>query len=285
MVDEKDVIELVAEPVDANPAALVPLVPPTTSVSPVMSMSDIINLGNVLVRSGMFRSTTNAEQAVAKILAGREYGLGPIQSMSHIYVIDGKVGMSAALIGAKIRQHPAYNFKVTGHDKMQCAIEFYYQGEIAGTSTFTIEDAKDAGLIRKGGPWEKYPRNMVYARALTNGARWYCPDVFGGAVYTPDELGAGVVFDSTGQEVFEAKAISAPPASAPPRASRRETTGDICPKHGTPFYPPSAKQIAAGFSSPSHKVADGDGFCSRDDLSGASFEEPNSDGEVEEQAW
>jgi hypothetical protein len=32
---------------------------------------------------------------------------------------------------------------------------------------------------------------MLYARALSNGAKWYCPDVFGGPIYTPDELGRG----------------------------------------------------------------------------------------------
>lgn len=196
---------LEAEGVNAH--ALAPVAP--------MSMSDIMSLGSVLVRSGMFRSTTNAEQAVAKILAGREYGLGPVTSMTHIYVIDGKVGMSASLIGAKIRQHPAYNFQVVNHDDAQCSIEFYYQDKPAGVSDFTMQHAKDAGLIRRGGAWEKYPRNMVYARALTNGARWYCPDVFGGAIYTPEELGARVVFDAVGAEVVESLPTAAPLAAAP----------------------------------------------------------------------
>jgi hypothetical protein len=39
---------------------------------------------------------------------------------------------------------------------------------------------------------------MLYARALSNGAKWYCPDVFGGPIYTPDELGA-VVDGETGE--------------------------------------------------------------------------------------
>ena len=34
---------------------------------------------------------------------------------------------------------------------------------------------------------------MLFARAMSNGVRWYCPDVFAGmAVYTPDEMGADV---------------------------------------------------------------------------------------------
>jgi hypothetical protein len=34
---------------------------------------------------------------------------------------------------------------------------------------------------------------MLFARAMSNGVRWYCPDVFSGApTYTPEELGADV---------------------------------------------------------------------------------------------
>ena len=39
----------------------------------------------------------------------------------------------------------------------------------------------------------KFPRNMLFARSLSNGVKWFCPDIFLGApVYTPDELGATV---------------------------------------------------------------------------------------------
>ena len=38
---------------------------------------------------------------------------------------------------------------------------------------------------------DKFPRNMLFARAMSNGQKWYCPDAFNGAtVYTPEELGA-----------------------------------------------------------------------------------------------
>jgi hypothetical protein len=43
-----------------------------------------------------------------------------------------------------------------------------------------------------GDNWKRYPRNMLFARCISNAARWFCPSVFGGPVYTPDELGAAV---------------------------------------------------------------------------------------------
>ena len=42
---------------------------------------------------------------------------------------------------------------------------------------------------------------MLFARALTNGARWHCPDVFGGAIYEPEELGAKVEYTDNGESV------------------------------------------------------------------------------------
>ena len=44
-----------------------------------------------------------------------------------------------------------------------------------------------------GANWKNYPRNMLFARAMTNGARWFCPDVYCG--YAEEEL-EGVVVDT-----------------------------------------------------------------------------------------
>ena len=53
-----------------------------------------------------------------------------------------------------------------------------------GNSTFTIDDAKKAGTKNV----DKFPKNMLFARAMSNGVRWYTPDIFNGSVYTPEEL-------------------------------------------------------------------------------------------------
>ena len=43
-----------------------------------------------------------------------------------------------------------------------------------------------------GDNWRKYPKNMLFARAISNGVKWHCPDVMNGQpVYTPDEMGLG----------------------------------------------------------------------------------------------
>jgi len=169
-----------------------------------MSLS---TLGETLVRSGFFADTRQAAQAIVKILAGRELGLGPIASMTGIHVISGRISLSANLIAAVIKRSGRYDFRVTEMTDQVCTIEFYErvdgQREKIGVSTFTAEDARRAQTKNM----DKYPRNMLYARAMSNGARWFTPDVFAGAIYTPEEMGASVDEDGN---VIDAEPIDRP---------------------------------------------------------------------------
>jgi hypothetical protein len=49
-----------------------------------------------------------------------------------------------------------------------------------GKTTFTIEDAKRAELVKPDSGWVKYPQAMLFARAISTGCRTYTPDVFNG---------------------------------------------------------------------------------------------------------
>ena len=56
-----------------------------------------------------------------------------------------------------------------------------------GTSSFSIKDAERANLL-KGNNWRAYPRNMLFARAISNGCKWFCPDLFAGGAYVHGEV-------------------------------------------------------------------------------------------------
>jgi len=162
----------------------------TTEVAtiPALSLSDVMQLGSIAIASGNFPDLRNNEQAIVRIMAGRELGLEPMTALRDLYVIEGKVAMSSGLIASMVRNHPKYDYRITSMDNEHCTIQFFDNDLPTGESTFSIEDAKTAQIYRVGSGWTKYPRNMLFARALTNGARWYCPDAFDGAVYTPEEL-------------------------------------------------------------------------------------------------
>ena len=188
----------------------------------VVVPSDPITLGNVLAASGFFADSKEGAQAAVKVMAGQELGFGPIASMTGIYIVKGRVTLSANLMAAAIKRHPAYTFRVKEHTAEVCTIDFLEDGEVIGTSSFSMDDAKAAGLASSE-TYKKFPKNMLYARALSNGAKWYCPDVFGGAIYTPDELGEEI--DPESGEILNPTAPTPNPVAAEPEPVDAEVVG------------------------------------------------------------
>lgn len=156
-----------------------------------MSLPETESLAKHIVQSGYFKDSRSASQAVVKILAGREIGLPPIASMREVYIVKDKVSFSAHLIAGLVKGSQKYDYRVTRLDDKGCSVTFLEGGKEIGKSEFGEEDARRAQLVA-GDNYKKYPRNMYFSRAIANGCRWYCPDVFNGSVYTPDELGAVV---------------------------------------------------------------------------------------------
>lgn len=160
---------------------------------------ETMQIAAVFAESGFFSDTKTAAQAVVKIMAGREYGFGAFSSMTGIHIIQGKPTLSAHLMAAAIKRSGRYNYRVTRLDDKGCTIEFYDNGKLVGPpSTFTEEDAKKAKLLGKEGPWMAYPRNMYFARAMSNGAKFYCPEVFEAGAYVEGEIVDGEVIEPSG---------------------------------------------------------------------------------------
>lgn len=206
----------------------------------VTSFNETMQLGDVLAKSGFFQDSADAAKAIVKILAGRELGFGPVASMTGINVIKGKVSLSANLIAAAIKRSGRYNYRVSKLDDTTCTIKFFEGKDEIGESTFTMNDAKAAGLATDN--WRKFPRNMLFARAISNGAKWYCPDLSGGPLYTPDELGATIDGD-TGEVIelpTEKPAAKPAPAPAAPQPTSRVTIDAVVtPPQPTPAPTPA----------------------------------------------
>jgi hypothetical protein len=153
---------------------------------------DIMTLGDVLAKSGFFSDSKQASQAVVKVMAGQELGFGPVASMTGINIIQGKVAIGANLLASAIKRSGRYDYHVLKLENNGCTIEFYEGGKSVGISEFNQKDAEAAGVLSKDN-WKKFPRNMYFSRALSNGQKWYCPDVGSGApLYTPEELGVEI---------------------------------------------------------------------------------------------
>lgn len=137
-------------------------------------------IGNVFAESGMFPDIKTQAQAAVKILAGRELGLSPFESMKNLYLVGGKLAIQSNALASLIKKNPKYDYKVQSITAEECKIMFLEnvsdgkQKEL-GISEFTFKEAARAGLVNKDN-WKNYPKNMLFARALANGVRFYCPD-------------------------------------------------------------------------------------------------------------
>jgi hypothetical protein len=193
-----------------------------------------------MARSGLFPDIRRVSQAIVKILAGRELGIGPFAAMSDIHIIDGKPVIGARILAALVRASEHYDYKVVEWTHERCVLAFLREGvQLEPLVSFDEQDAKRAGLdrpTRNGRPSNhtRYPRNMKFARAMSNGVALHCPDLTAGtAVYTPDELEvddpdadaplepaveADVVDDTVAEEIREER------DDADPVAARRALT-------------------------------------------------------------
>lgn len=150
------------------------------------NLEDLQRLGRMCAESGFFQDARQLAQACVKIAAGAEYGLPPVVSMTGINVIKGRVTLSANVMAA-IMKRAGYKIKTRFDGEQSCVITVIDpDGEELGESSFSMDDARKAGL--GGDNWKKFPRNMLFARAVSNAARWFAPEVLTGAI-TPEELG------------------------------------------------------------------------------------------------
>ena len=159
---------------------------PTDTIS-ITTMDELARVADMFAKSGMFADARDAAQAGVRILAGQAWGIDPFTAMTAVQMIQNRPAMSAGVMAAKVKGHPKYDYVVNRLDGEACEIEFFQGDRSLGVSSFTIEDAKQAGYAGKQN-YKQTPRNMLFARALSNGVRWFTPDVFSASVYTPEDF-------------------------------------------------------------------------------------------------
>ena len=152
-----------------------------------MTLDEVMTFAHIAMKSQYF-GVRSVEEAAVKILLGKELGLSTYQAMMGVSVIQGRPSLSAGLVSSQIKQSGRYDYRVNEWTDKSCKISFYQAGQILGASVYTLEDAKRAQLVKPSSNWDKYPRAMLFARAITQGARAYTPDIFFGPIYTEDEL-------------------------------------------------------------------------------------------------
>lgn len=145
--------------------------------------------------SGLFKALKSPAEAFVRMAVAKEMGLGPTTGLRAIYLVNGTPAFSAGFMAARVKSSRRYNYKVIEKTALKCCLEWFEMGESIGHSEFTMEMGKRAGLTSKD-VWKSFPESMLFARALTDGVRTFCPDVMmGHNAYTTEELGAEATSD------------------------------------------------------------------------------------------
>jgi len=176
---------------------------------------------------------------------GAEIGIGPMQSLQCIAVINGRPSIwgdaALALVqSSHVCEYVTESVEGDG-EQMVATCTAKRRGYPSATVVrFTVADAKKAGLWGKTGPWSQYPKRMLQMRARGFALRDCFPDVLKGLVtaeeaqdYQTTEAPATVAraqepAKATAQ-VAQSPVASAPEASVYEKAERsiaRATTVD-----------------------------------------------------------
>ena len=109
------------------------------------------------------------DEVYAALLTGLELGLGPMASMRHIYLVEGKPALSSAMQMALLRK-AGHRIEVVEQSPTRCAIVGTLPDGSRMEVEYTLAEAAHAGLSKKDN-WTKYPADMLWARCVSRYAR------------------------------------------------------------------------------------------------------------------
>lgn len=130
---------------------------------------------------------------------GNELGMKAIQAIQNIAVINGRPALWGDAVIALVRSSPLCEYVQEEDNGHAATCKVKRRGEPEQSRTFGMDDAKQAGLLGKQGPWMQYPKRMRQMRARAFALRDVFPDVLRGMpvaeeiMDTPRDMGTAEV--------------------------------------------------------------------------------------------
>ncbi len=157
------------------------------------TMDEAYRLANAVCQAGMApRGMETPAKAMIAIMRGMEVGLTPFQALDKIAVVNGRPtiwgdGAMALVRGSGVCEWVDEHIDGEG-DARVAVCEAKRRGDPKPTRrTFSVADAKKAGLWNKQGPWQQFPERMLQMRARAFCLRDLFADVLGG-LYLKEEI-------------------------------------------------------------------------------------------------
>jgi hypothetical protein len=182
--------------------------PVALTVAGAYSIKDLVYLANVLAGTKQRQGALTLPKALqgsppdtlAVMLAGRELGIGPMQSTRQIHIITGQTALATELKLTMARR-AGHDIRPMVREPARVIVKCVTHDSHPVEWALTREDSDDpgaviAGQIQQGGKslitkenWLNYPQQMLWARAVAQLCREHCPEAVGG-MYSVEELSA-----------------------------------------------------------------------------------------------
>jgi hypothetical protein len=143
---------------------------------------------------------------------GMEIGLQPLQALQNIAAINGRPCLWGDAMLALVRGSGLLESIQEDVSDQEATCTVKRKGATEPVSrTFTIDDAKKAGLLGKQGPWQQYPKRMMQMRARS----WALRDEF-------TDVLKGIASAEEQSDVHEEKDITPTQQAAPQAATIKD---------------------------------------------------------------
>lgn len=174
----------------------------STSIEP-QSMGDLRVMAKSAAGSKFFGAKTE-DECLMVMLVGKDLGFSYTQSLRAFDIIQGKPALKADGMVAVSLARPdlCEYFRPVHQSATSCTWEAKRVGSPAVTQTFTIEEAKAAGLVEKNGDmYRKWPVRMLSARVKSFIARDIFPELLLGLLSSEELLDIAAERRAKGPEV------------------------------------------------------------------------------------
>lgn len=167
------------------------------TIQPITTAADVV-LNAQIEKAKLLATASLLPPAYAKnpanvlvaMEAAQALGVTLFQAIQGITVINGRMSMSAEFMRALVTSHGhmiEFEEPVTA-ETCTVVVARRERPDRVQRFTYSMDDAKQAGLAGEKTNYHKHPKAMLMARGTTMACRAVFPDVLAGIGYTPDEL-------------------------------------------------------------------------------------------------
>ena len=193
------------------------------------TFDEAYRMAKIMAESGMVPKDykDKPEACFVAMQMGAEVGLKPMQSLQNIAVINGRPAIWGDALWALVQSHPSVEdaFETFNPQGMIATCTIKRRDRSTPTVvSFSMEDAKTAGLWGKGGPWTTNPKRMLQMRARSFAARDAVPEALKGICVAEEAIDIPLEREVSGSAEF---------VEQPKRRSATETLERPTPKAAT----------------------------------------------------